>query len=199
MEAPPTYDSLYGELREVRDPRGFASFFVKALNIIIGTAVATICLAIVNIIPIAMIVIGSIHLQDCPAEQYIPIWLIIMGAVSIFKSLLNCLYRAKRKFTGEEAPNDENANVKPNPFDGLISCFLLAWFIAGTVWVYRTHPTFVTPKSPMYCDELTYKFTYWLITVMYIFCLLFMLFTCCCGCCAILFGRRTSSTPRNVA
>ena len=125
-------------------------------------AVATVCLAIANVIPIIMIVFGALNLHNCRVEPYIPIWLVVMGSVTVFKSLLNCLYRAKRRYVNEEEQQvccsadyrmtsrvgnsnaiyqiitrcpylqaDPHANVKPNPCDGLISCFALVWFICG--------------------------------------------------------------------
>lgn len=110
---------------------------------------ATICLAIVNIVPIAMIIIGALNLQKCTVEPYIPIWLVVMGSVSLFKSALNCVYRAKRRWIdGEDESTSENQNVKPNPFDGLLSCFLLAWFIAGEL-------KFVYGKNPENFPDLT--------------------------------------------
>ena len=81
-----------------------------------------------------MIVVGSINVHDCTVEKYIPIWLIVCGAFSLIKSLTNFYYRAKRSQDGQEHSPTENVN--PNPFDGLLSCFLLAWFIAGMYIIY---------------------------------------------------------------
>lgn len=71
-------------------------------------------------------------MNNCPAERYIPIYLVVGGVFGLLKSLANFFYRAKqrrRRQIDQDAPPE--ANVDPNPFDGIINCFLLAWFIAG--------------------------------------------------------------------
>lgn len=35
--APPSYDSLYGEFRQVNNPTGLFHFFIKAIGVVIGT------------------------------------------------------------------------------------------------------------------------------------------------------------------
>lgn len=35
---PPTYESLYGEFRQVEDPRGLAQFLAKTFAVIISTS-----------------------------------------------------------------------------------------------------------------------------------------------------------------
>lgn len=194
--APPSYDSLYREFREVESPTSFFKFFMVAVNFVIGTAIATCCLAIANIVPIAMVIIGGMNINNCPVEPWIPIWLIVMGCCSIGKSVLNILYRAKRRFIDEDV-NDPHANVKPNPFDGLISMFLLAWFIAGCVWVYRTPTPSSVPGGTLYCDSTTYQFAYWLLLITFIIVGLIMTCTCCCGCCAVCFGKRREGGGRH--
>jgi hypothetical protein len=71
--------------------------------------------------------LGSIYLHDCTIERFIPIYLIVGGCFGIIKNISNIVQRIHNK---KEDKDDENA--KTNPFDGLVSCFLLAWFIAGS-------------------------------------------------------------------
>ncbi|VDM91515.1 unnamed protein product [Onchocerca ochengi] len=123
---PPTYESLYGEFRQVEDPRGLAQFLAKAFAMIISTMTAAVLLAVLNIIPLGMIVLGSNNVYSCPVEPYIPVWLIVTGFFSLLKSATNFCYRAKRHREGRPP---SAADVNPNPFDGLLSCFLLVWFI----------------------------------------------------------------------
>jgi len=191
---PPSYESLYGELRQVRTPGGFAYFIRRALGIIIGTFIFAIVVAIISLIPIAMIVIGSLNIHNCRAEPYIPIYLIVGGVFGILKSLTNFYYRAKHRQRREvEGPE---ANVDPNPFDGVLNCFLLAWFIAGSVWIYRTSPDFEHMDSGLYCDKVTYYFAFALITASYL-CLVIFVLVMCCGACiaccsAVAGGGRTN-------
>ncbi len=69
---------------------------------------------------------GVRYKDDCPAEKYIPIYLIVGGVFGAIKNLLNIVQRAKNRHE-----NQDDDNAKTNPFDGILNCFLLAWFIAG--------------------------------------------------------------------
>lgn len=92
---------------------------------------AAVVIGVLNIIPLVMVVIGALNVNRCPVEAYIPIWLIVFGAFSILKSATNFFYRARRQRQNaqQQSPID---NINPNPFDGLLSCFLLVWFVLGT-------------------------------------------------------------------
>lgn len=37
---------------------------------------AAVIIALISIVPIAMIVVGSMNLHNCPAEKYLPIYLV---------------------------------------------------------------------------------------------------------------------------
>jgi len=178
---PPTYESLFGEFRQVESPKGLAQFLHKAIAIVVGTVTAAVIIAILNVIPLGMIVIGALNLQNCPAEPYIPIWLVVTGVFALLKSAANFYYRARRPPGQLAQPSD----INPNPFDGLLSCFLIVWFIIGSVWVYTTSWSvqYGKPGTHYYCDQFTYTFAFIFITVGY--CLFFiacMSFCCCCCC-----------------
>ena len=34
------------------------------------------------LIPVCMLVVGSVYINDCPAENYIPVYLIVGGTIS---------------------------------------------------------------------------------------------------------------------
>ncbi|VDN04777.1 unnamed protein product [Thelazia callipaeda] len=179
---PPTYDSLYGEFQQVEDPRGLAEFLAKTFAVIISTMTAAIILGLLNIIPLAMIIFGSNNLNKCPVEPYIPIWLIVTGLLSLFKSGTNFYYRAKRQREGR-APSA--ADVNPNPFDGLLSCFLLIWFIIGSVWIYSAVDLvqYKNPENSNYCDRFTFIFSFVFVTLGYLLLSITMCCFCCCCCC----------------
>ena len=77
---PPSYDSLFGRIRDThKSSRNFIDFLAKLLLLLLGTIGCTIACGVTVFIPICMIVIGSIHFHDCPAEPYIPLFLIVGG------------------------------------------------------------------------------------------------------------------------
>lgn len=72
--------------------------------------------------------------EDCPREKYIPIYLIVAGCFGAVKALFTSgqrICQQVRKGRGNDDDDDDDDNQRPNPVDSLISCFLLAWFIAG--------------------------------------------------------------------
>ncbi|XP_045215546.1 transmembrane protein 272-like isoform X2 [Mercenaria mercenaria] len=185
--APPSYNSsMFEKIQAAKtESDGNVDFGKKFLMILCGSIGCTICLGIFLAIPIAMIVLGAIHKDDCPAERMIPIYLIVGGSFGILKNLASMGQRCKNK-------NDEDGeekNVKPNPFDGILSCFLLAWFIAGNVWVYRTYDSWTSDSTKdNYCDPTLYWFAFWIVTSTYIILGVVFCLVCCCGvvccCCA---------------
>ncbi|KAL5011352.1 hypothetical protein ScPMuIL_009903 [Solemya velum] len=176
-DQPPTYDSLFGKVKEAhKESSGTVEFFKKVFVMFIGTVGFTICLALVLALPITMVVIGAIYKNDCPIEHYIPIYLIVAGSFGIFKNLISLGQRFRNR--GDEDADEKNA--KPNPLDMLINCFLLAWFIAGNVWIYGVHKQWTADStSPNYCHPTLYYFAFWITTATYII----MAATCCCVCC----------------
>ena len=148
---PPSYDSLFGRIRDThKASRNVIDFVVKVILLLLGTIGCTIACSITVVIPFCMIVIGSVYFHDCPAEPYIPIFLIvggnflhiklinlillyhISGSFSAFKYFIGVLSRVRRAETGSEQDPQPT-----HPVQSLITFFLCGWFITGCVWVYR--------------------------------------------------------------
>lgn len=66
-------------------------------------------------------------MHDCPAEPYIPIYLVVGGIFGVIKNLLNCRLRCKRH------DDTEGESLRPSSLDTVMNCFLFAWFIAGKI------------------------------------------------------------------
>jgi len=180
-DTPPSYDSLYGELKDAKaQSTGILEFFKKFLIIIVSTLGCTICVGLVLAIPISMIAIGSVYLNQCPCERFIPIYLIVGGVFGIIRNISSMGQRFKNQ--REEESREQTA--KTNPIDGVISCFLLVWFIAGNVWIYKIYDEVITDSSIVdaacYCNFTLYWYSFWVTTAVYIT----MLMSCCCVCCA---------------
>ena len=71
-------------------------------------------------------------MNDCPFEHYIPIYLIVGGCFGIVKNVSSMVQRVRNK-----RENRDEENARTNPFDGVLNCFLLAWFIAGELMLSR--------------------------------------------------------------
>jgi len=183
---PPSYDSLFGRIRDThKASRNFIDFLAKLLLLLLGTIGCTIACGVTVFIPICMIVIGSIHFHDCPAEPYIPLFLIVGGAFSVFKYLIGVITRIRQ---GDS--NSQDNPPQPHPAQSLITCFLCGWFITGCVWVYRVYkPDFNENAGHNYCNETVYIFAFWLITTAYIFLGLFTSCICCFSIVSVIFKR----------
>lgn len=69
---------------------------------------------------------GAIYKDDCPAERMIPIYLIVAGSFGVATNLFSLFKRCRK--SEEERQEDQK---KVNPIEGIVNCFMFAWFIAG--------------------------------------------------------------------
>lgn len=182
---PPSYQSLFGEIKDARQGSSSVLDFLKKLIIIlVGTIGCTIAIGVVMAIPIAMIVIGAKYKNDCPVEEKIPIYLIVAGAVGIFRQLISLCQRAKRN---EDDGNEEEK--KHSPFESILDTFLFVWFICGNVWIYRNYePNYDSSSGKAYCNQTLYLFAFWITTSTYILCGVMCCCVCCVAVCAVVSG-----------
>ncbi|XP_038055449.1 transmembrane protein 272-like [Patiria miniata] len=180
---PPSYLSIIDKIEEAKSTSSTQTDFVTTtVKIILNTVMATICLALSMAVPIAMIVMGAVYMNDCPAERMIPIYLTVFGAVYNFKASIDLCNRAikrkhkRRKLFGSDPQDEIKIVIGLNWFSRLIGILLFGFFIAGNVWVYRIYAPSNNPTSPNYCYGPLYYFAFWVITVVYI-----LLGLCCCG------------------
>uniref|UniRef100_UPI0037E7C9A9 transmembrane protein 272-like n=1 Tax=Semicossyphus pulcher TaxID=241346 RepID=UPI0037E7C9A9 len=140
------------------------------------------------ILPIAQIAIGVVHLDNCPRQHYIPIYLIVVGVFGLLLAVLSCLPCAQE-------PTDDTTNPLSRvcaTWNSITSFFLFCWFIAGNVWIYSIYqPNYdknSTDTDP-YCDKTLYLFAFWTTTLVYILFGLSLIGCCCTICCVCLCGR----------
>ncbi|XP_050417593.2 transmembrane protein 272 [Patella vulgata] len=186
---PPTYDSLYGKIKDVKKKStGIADFLMKILETLVSTMCFTILLGIVIAIPVSMIAIGSIHISNCPAERYIPIYLIVAGCFGLWRNLTSFIPRFCKDDKEAKGEEEGEKKSKSGRYLHLIDCFLLAWFIAGNVWIYQIygHIDYTDPTSNDYCHHTVYTFAFWITTSVYIV-IGSMCFCICCGSCVAFF------------
>ncbi|XP_035772487.1 uncharacterized protein LOC118456116 isoform X3 [Neolamprologus brichardi] len=69
-------------------------------------------------IHIAQLIMGALNLHDCPREPFIPIYLLVIGVVTLLFSILQWL---KATFNCWSA------------WSCLVSLFVFCWFIAGNL------------------------------------------------------------------
>ncbi|XP_078811316.1 transmembrane protein 272-like [Oryzias latipes] len=118
----------------------------------------------------AAVGVGAMHLQLCPVEPKIPVYLTVMGASSICSLLASYL----------------SVGLKNSPVyrlsaavTVLLKMFSLAWLIAGSYWVYSVYPPSYS-GSDRYCHRITYTLAFAVTTLLWVAVGL-CLTVCCCG------------------
>uniref|UniRef100_A0A1I7WC36 Transmembrane protein n=1 Tax=Heterorhabditis bacteriophora TaxID=37862 RepID=A0A1I7WC36_HETBA len=166
IDMPPTYD----EASRLNDNQDYIVLYLKFA--------AAVVLALLNIMPIMMIIVGSLNIHNCMVNSNIPIWLIVAGGCSLFRSAINFYYRFKNQ-------EKRNRPLLIRLLESLVSMFIAVWFILGTVWVYWAydHVSYNSLDTTNYCDQFTYVFSFVFITVSYAFMILSCFCFCCCCCC----------------
>ncbi|XP_030850969.1 transmembrane protein 272-like [Strongylocentrotus purpuratus] len=167
----------------------FDKYIWEQVGILIGTSISaviwTLFMAVILTIPISMIAIGAVYLDDCPAERLIPIYMITMGAAHIVKTLINLKWRTQRSRLPQEEQADFKRNKVESGISHLIAVFCFAYFIAGNVWIYRIYKPNTTVRSAAdYCHPTLYYFAFWVTTAWYIMAVLYCFYKCCTGCLA---------------
>ncbi|XP_072171339.1 transmembrane protein 272-like [Diadema setosum] len=183
QDAPPSYNSLFGKMKDAkRDSNNPVDYLKRAFQLLLSTAIVSIFLVVSLAIPIAMIAVGGIYFTRCPIDHRIPIFLVVMGGVSIMKNLSDL--RNRYKYPGGREDEVRHRKEYEGFISHLMGCFLFVFFITGNVWVYgiyRVVNTTDPEQEEDYCHPVLYYFSFWIITVIYIVCGL----GCCCVCCTV--------------
>jgi hypothetical protein len=74
---------------------------------------------------------GTLYLDDCPVQRFIPIYLVVAGCFILVKGIMSIAEAYHKKDL-----NKDEEYQRPRVFsraDGLVGCFLFCWFIAGGI------------------------------------------------------------------
>lgn len=139
-----------------------------------------ILLLAVYALGISSIVIGSLHVNDCPADKRVPVSLIVFGGLIIVARLMNCVYDCRS--VCEEYIRENQTT--PDNLIGVNVLFVLADAAAVITMSYFTFsisPT-TNPDDHLlnnYCEHLLYNYTWYLSLVGLIIFGLPVLCICC--------------------
>ena len=116
----------------------------------------------------------------------------MFGVFSLFQTIINGTRRCTESVRDATRPDDdENGGKKPSTANRgggccecLISLFLFAWLIVGSVWVFGFWNTYNSPGCDVNCcHPVPYLFSFVTIIVMYVVGFLSCMIGCCCCCC----------------
>jgi len=146
-----------------------------------------VMVGITVVVPFCMLTIGSYYVKCCPAEPYIPVYLIVGGIFGLFKQFLTLKLRSQRSRQDDMEVSDSSFAAS---LQSLINSFLLCWFITGCYWVYSAYDSdFDNPKAANYCNIVLYTFAFWLLTSTFIFFGAVILLLCCISTIALFLTR----------
>ncbi|XP_058832257.1 transmembrane protein 272-like [Topomyia yanbarensis] len=161
---PPPYESLFGRVREVhKSSTGMWDFMKNVGTLLMGTLGCTFILGITIVVPLSMIALGLIYLRDCPQSKYISLFLVVGGGFGVVKQMLHLSTRVRTRIEDQELER-----LRQSPTQTMINCFMFAWFIIGSFWVYGIYEPNYDPAKGEYCNKTLYLFTFWLLTSVYI-------------------------------
>ncbi|CAF0725004.1 unnamed protein product [Brachionus calyciflorus] len=125
--------------------------------------VVLIILIFLMVYPTAMIIIGALHLNECPINYLIPIWLIVGGSSGVIVEILTAyvfvysLFRTFRHRTFAEKIIFIFLIIVPF---FTVTVFNIAWFFTGNAWIYPLHKDVQSinrDNSTTYCNSTNNK------------------------------------------
>ncbi|CAF1317299.1 unnamed protein product [Rotaria sordida] len=123
----------------------------NAFIIVLVFIVLFALLALIFAVPIAQVIIGFSHKNSCPINHLIPIYLIVAGFATLVLLIITCI-----KFFYEKSTFWSILQI-------LSGIFCLAWFITGSVWIFRAKGKvqyYYPYYESTYCDYTLFNFAF---------------------------------------
>lgn len=80
---------------------------------------------------------GVTHLQSCPAQPRIPVFLTSLGVFQLLECCGRLSMYIYSKLRVQHSRRDETRYKSKDPF----VYFIVVWFVVGSMWVYQNYPT----------------------------------------------------------
>jgi len=136
---------------------------------------------IIPLLSLSLLIVGILHIEDCPGQRLLPIWHIVAGSTGLLVPILYLLFDdlnpalAKKCPTLSEALDNIVVFVLP-----VYVLFELCWLITGTIWVAGID--IGSSSNGQTCDTSIYIFSLVVIVNFWIHILtplVFMVSLCC--------------------
>jgi len=159
----------YGKIVEVYSNSGDTVEFARNLTTVIDDLVSPyVWIAIyasICVYAISMLTMGALHFTHCSINPMIPVYLIVAGTIYI----IECSFRIYATWPlPEHVSQSLISDIIRKGIEALILIFMLVWLILGCVWTYgaRAQVHFnVGMFQYDYCDYELYWFAWWSVTI----------------------------------
>jgi hypothetical protein len=162
------------------------AFAYALIGIIVGSFLWIGCLFGTITVPVAMVIIGSLYMDQCPAIPAIPILLVTSGCLMTMSNFLNIMYQFSSSFL---IRFDENRRkLVMSSSNVLFNLVIGVAFIMACIYVYgNRRPSHDPSEAPHFCHSVVYLFSFWVINFVWIFCA-FLFAVAFIGCCCASFA-----------
>lgn len=166
-----------------KNSKSIPEFLLRAIYITFASLGWIFCVGGVPFLPLVMLIIGSIFVNDCPLEPRIPVYLVVAGLFGLFQHVTALV----TKYLPEEKRRISDVQKRwCTCLDSVLQTFLFVWFIAGCVWVYGNYePHYDNPQRPDYCHKTVYLFTFWMFNISFIILCSIIVFALCAIICIV--------------
>ncbi|CAG2164968.1 unnamed protein product [Oppiella nova] len=127
-------------------------------------------------IPFLMTLIALVHIDDCPHQPYIPIWILMAGISMSISNIIN----TADKYSPPKQSSYKRRKRIVGALNLIANCFTIACFVSGGIWVYGQPKPSHTTSSADYCNPTLYGFAFWLLNLSLVFIVL-LIITICIG------------------
>lgn len=114
---PPTYQSLFGQIREARkSSRSLLDLSRRILIILLSTLGFTLVVSVMLLVPLSMIIVGALYIDQCRVE-HLPAFLLVGGLVWASKNILHCYVQCEPNEPSSPARSASPRDYEePSPF-----------------------------------------------------------------------------------
>lgn len=134
-------------------------------------------------LPIAMLIVGSLYQNDCPALPEIPALIAAIGGLMSFCNLINGVDRCLGCWLVGKSARHVLVVMSNVALNGIV----MILFVLLCCRIYGSKvPEKIDHTAANYCNPVVYLFSYWLTNSVVIFLWLIFTVAAICLCCAVL-------------
>ncbi|CAF1618183.1 unnamed protein product [Rotaria magnacalcarata] len=142
-----------------------------------STFVALLYLSFCLALPLTKFALGISYMHDCPADNKIPLYMIVSGACGfgiIFFVFLSSACKYYRSYMIAKKSTHTFMicfTAFARGMQGVIAIFLFIWFFLGNVWVFSVRYRVQTnnPNYNNYCHPVLYWFSFYVLIFTYVY------------------------------